>query len=131
MAMSKRYQNLKMLQRAGVHMKVGGFGDVEQGELAVKCPACPHPGINMDVVTNGPFKEYVFVQYVSQLQLTVIYRLKNTQFVMLDANFHLTQKNKGIMDDPDLAPGLAYFVDDAPYKAHLKAYIEELEVSIQ
>ena len=48
---------------------------------------------------------------------------------MIDANFRLKRKAKDITDDPDLANGEAYFVEDKRYKDHLKRYLNENEVN--
>jgi len=36
-----------MLKRAGRGQDPEGAGATAQGELAVECPACPHPGRNL------------------------------------------------------------------------------------
>ena len=43
----RQYRNLKMLKRAGRGQDPGGVDATEEGELAIECPACPHPGRNM------------------------------------------------------------------------------------
>ena len=48
---------------------------------------------------------------------------------MIDANFRLKRKLKKNTDDPDLADGAAYFVEDTRYKRHLKTHVNETEVS--
>jgi len=45
--MIREYRNLKALKRAGRGHKLGGAAGTQPGELAVICPACPQPGINM------------------------------------------------------------------------------------
>ena len=51
-------------------------------------------------------------------------------YFMRDANFKLKQKEKRVKHDPDLTSGLAYFVEDAKYKEHLKANKDEKEVRV-
>ena len=48
---------------------------------------------------------------------------------MMDANFRLKRKAKPVTDDPDLANGDAYFVEDKRYKEHLKRNMNENEVN--
>ena len=55
-------------------------------------------------------------------------RSLNTLFLMMDANFRLKQKAKGIEHDPDLSEGLAYFVEDKKYKTFIERRTEEREV---
>lgn len=42
----------------------------------------------------------------------------------MDANFRLKLKSRGIQD-PELGSGLAYFVNDAKFEAHLRDHVEE------
>lgn len=53
----------------------------------------------------------------------------DTLYVMLDANFCLKSKNRGINDDPSLGSGLAYYVNEDAYQAYLKECPEQTEVS--
>jgi len=46
----------------------------------------------------------------------------------MDANFKLKCKDRGI-NDVELAPGWAYFVEQNCYMAHLKDHVDEPEVS--
>lgn len=48
---------------------------------------------------------------------------------MIDANFRLKRKSKNINDDPELAPGWAYMVEETRYQTHLENYVHEKEVS--
>ena len=45
----------------------------------------------------------------------------------VDANFKLKRKDCGI-NDPELAPGWASFVEESGYQAHIKNYIDQPEV---
>ena len=45
--MSRIWQNLLMLKRAGRRQDPASVDATAQGELAVECPACPHPGRNL------------------------------------------------------------------------------------
>lgn len=53
----------------------------------------------------------------------------DTLYVMLDVNFRLKSKNRGINDDPSLGSGLAYYVNEDAYQAYLKECPEQTEVS--
>lgn len=41
------WRNLLLLKRAGRGHDPAGVDATTQGELAVECPACPHPGRNL------------------------------------------------------------------------------------
>lgn len=47
MRMIRQWQHLKMLKRAARGHFLSGVGGTLPGELAVICPACPHPNINL------------------------------------------------------------------------------------
>ena len=42
-----QWRHLKMLKRAGRGHDVTGVAGTKEGELAIVCPSCPHPGINL------------------------------------------------------------------------------------
>jgi len=42
-----QWRNLKQLKRGGRAHEDGGIPGTKPGELALLCPACPHPGINL------------------------------------------------------------------------------------
>ncbi|KAI1784147.1 hypothetical protein LXA43DRAFT_1101707 [Ganoderma leucocontextum] len=97
--------------------KTAGFGhrdeDIGPGDLAVRCPACPQPDLNLpdDWKTDDAQWKY-------------------TWSVVMDGNFsaqHRKMRNPG--DDIPLADGHAFMVQDAPYKEHLKTAKEYHEKS--
>jgi len=45
--MIHEWRHLNMLRRAGRGHDPAGVDATAEGECAVVCPACPHPGINM------------------------------------------------------------------------------------
>jgi hypothetical protein len=45
--MVKQWQLLKMVKRAGCTHFLTGIKGTEPDELALICPACPHPDINL------------------------------------------------------------------------------------
>lgn len=49
------WRHLKMLKRAGRGQDPSGAEGTQEGELAIECPACPHPGRNLpDGWENAP-----------------------------------------------------------------------------
>lgn len=48
---------------------------------------------------------------------------------MLDANFRLKSKDRGIESDPALGSGLAYYVEEDKYQKYLKTCPDQTEVS--
>jgi len=45
--MARQFGHLKMLKRAGRGNSETGAAGTKEGELALLCPACPQPGINI------------------------------------------------------------------------------------
>ncbi|KAI0737565.1 hypothetical protein C8Q80DRAFT_1276321 [Daedaleopsis nitida] len=107
---SRQWRVQKMRKWAGfAHRSV----PIGPGDLAVKCPACPHPGINLpDDWQQDPEK------------------WKYARAVVLDGNFSARHRPmKHPEDDVPLADGHAFTVTQAPYKQHLatgKEFKEEL-----
>ena len=44
----RMYVHLQMLKRGGGAHHPGGVESLPDGSMAVECPACPHPGRNID-----------------------------------------------------------------------------------
>ncbi|KAM6497786.1 hypothetical protein JOM56_005734 [Amanita muscaria] len=103
---------LLMLKRAGRGQEPAGAAATAHGELALECPACPHPGRNLPKNWDIPGP------------LAFLYTL----FLAIDANFKLKQKNRGI-NDPELSPGWAYFVEEGPYQDFIKDYVDQSEIN--
>ena len=118
-----------MLKRAGRGQDPAGVDGTAQGELAVECPACPHPGRNLpdDWDKPGPLS-YVFILY-SVPSSNASLRWLNTLILSMDANFKLKSKERGIRD-PELAPGWSYFVHEEQYQEFLKNHVDQPEVDI-
>lgn len=56
-----QWKHLQMLKWAGRGNDSSGVADTTQGELAVQCPSCPHPGINLQPGWEKASKELRFV----------------------------------------------------------------------
>ncbi|KAG6809103.1 hypothetical protein H0H92_001589 [Tricholoma furcatifolium] len=107
------WRHLQMLKRGGRAHDVHGASGTSLGELAVDCPACPHPGRNLPENWE---------------EAPPIIRWLYTLFLAIDANFKLRLKNRGL-SDTELAPGWAYYVEDSAYQVHLKNYIDQPEIN--
>ncbi|KAG5650682.1 hypothetical protein H0H81_011391, partial [Sphagnurus paluster] len=100
-----QWRNLKMLKRTGCGHDPLGIENTKPGECAIKCPACPRPGINL--LLNWE---------VAPEDKRYLYAL----FVGIDANFHLKRKIfSSEARDPSLAGRCAFFVEEAAYKKYL------------
>lgn len=65
---------------------------------------------------------------VLESALTLCIRWLDTLTLMLDANFRLKSKERGIRSDPALGSGLAYYVEEDKYQDYLKTCSDQTEV---
>ncbi|TFK80022.1 hypothetical protein K466DRAFT_504583, partial [Polyporus arcularius HHB13444] len=96
------WRHLTALKRgARCHDPTGAAG-TREGELALDCPACPHPGKNLpeDWQSAPPEIRWIY-----------------TLFLMLDANFRAKLKDRGL-EDAELGPGWSYYVENSKFQAH-------------
>ncbi|KAG9310541.1 hypothetical protein JVU11DRAFT_9086 [Chiua virens] len=101
----REYRHLKQLMRAGRGHDPQGLENTQEGKCIVKCPACPHPGINLPEGWNAKKSAEGW-----------IYAL----FIAIDANFRLKRKAvSSDQSDPSLNRGWAYFVEEGTYKNYL------------
>ncbi|KAG1744530.1 uncharacterized protein EDB91DRAFT_1050678, partial [Suillus paluster] len=116
-----RYRELMRVSRIWwdlVNRKRFGFGhDTERspgpGDLALYCPACSQPGINLPTSWRYDYEEWLVMRrYV------------------VDGNFTAQHmKMKIPEDDVSLADGKGYMVTEGPYQAHIHDSVEEKEAS--
>jgi hypothetical protein len=120
-----------MLKRSGRRRASEGAAATSLGELAIECPACPHPDRNLPLNWDSGDPQEYFVLFNTEKhfanQVRYDYRYIYTQFLAVDGNFKLRLKDRGITD-PELAPGWAYFVEEENYQNFIKDYIDEPEV---
>ncbi|KAI6162707.1 hypothetical protein EDD17DRAFT_1776471 [Pisolithus thermaeus] len=117
-----RYRELmrvSQLWRDLKHRKWFGLGhDMEQdpgdGGLALFCPACPQPGVNLPADWKVQYdRDTVMRQYV------------------IDGNFtaqHMKMNKPEL--DVALSDGKGFMVAEVPYQSHLKQYLDSKEVSV-
>ncbi|KAH7919139.1 hypothetical protein BV22DRAFT_1134058 [Leucogyrophana mollusca] len=114
MRMVREWRHLKMLKRAGRGHDPDGVDATKEGACAVLCPACPHPNKNLPDGWEN---------------VSLTKRWLYALFVAIDANFRLKRKFvSSDAADPGLSAGLAYFVPEKAYKAHLQtntSYLQE------
>ncbi|KAF8213240.1 hypothetical protein K438DRAFT_1956654 [Mycena galopus ATCC 62051] len=113
--MSRQYNFLQRAKRAGLGHTSDGLERAEPGSLVVLCWACPHDKKNLPEEWRDVEPKYRFL-YALLLVMDANFRLKNR----LRANEH---------QDPSLGSGLGYFVEEKAYKAHVKNYVAEKDVS--
>ncbi len=90
------------------------------GAFAIKCPACPWPGINMPPNWESDEDKYVHALMSRDGIADWVPRWPHAASVIMDGNFgaqHMRMKNPE--DDVRFADGHGYMVTDEPYKNHL------------
>ncbi|KAL1740799.1 hypothetical protein HDZ31DRAFT_46757 [Schizophyllum fasciatum] len=89
--------------------------DVRPGELALLCPACPRPGVNLpnDWENVEPEKRFLYVL-----------------FIALDACFRLKRRKISTRDrDPSLADGGSYMVESTSFEEYIRTADVQTDVS--
>ncbi|KAK7028210.1 hypothetical protein VNI00_014900 [Paramarasmius palmivorus] len=109
----REWRYLKMLKRGGAGIKFHSLVDIQRGELAPRCPACPIPGVNLpdDWQLAPASKSFIYRKFIS---VDVCFRLKR-------------RKISSEQSDPGLATGLAYFVPQDQYQPFQKAVGDQKE----
>ncbi|KAF9487933.1 hypothetical protein BDN71DRAFT_1478250 [Pleurotus eryngii] len=110
--MSREWRHLLQLKRSARGHHPDGAEGTQPGELAVLCPACPQPGINLPNEIDGHDSWW------------------HALFIGIDANFRLKRKNvSNDILDPGLSRGWGYFVEDTAYQAHVTSDETPIEKS--
>ncbi|KAJ6486565.1 hypothetical protein C8R47DRAFT_1216667 [Mycena vitilis] len=115
--MCREYRHLSLLIRGGrsTAYDFTGVDGTKQGELAIDCPACPRPGVNMPKGWENASKEERFLY---------------TIFLALDACFRLKRRLvSSELKDPDLGPGWAYMLNTMPYREYLRGVTDQKEMN--
>ncbi|KAF7321643.1 CxC2 domain-containing protein [Mycena kentingensis (nom. inval.)] len=94
---------------------IPGVHGTGPGELAIRCPACPRPGVNLpegwENASAGEKGLYIL-------------------FLALDACFRLKRRNiSNEFRDPGLGTGLAYMVEWLAYRMYLQTVPKQREMS--
>ncbi|KAJ7700258.1 hypothetical protein B0H16DRAFT_1749090 [Mycena metata] len=92
-----------------------GAAGTKSGELAVDCPACPDPEVNLvEGWENAPReKDHIFTLYLA-----------------LDACFRLKRRLiSSEMRDPALGTGWAYMVENGAYREYLRTVTDQKEMN--
>ncbi|KAJ7449737.1 hypothetical protein B0H11DRAFT_2247094 [Mycena galericulata] len=113
--MCREYRHLLMLKRAGRGHEPSGIEGTKQGELAVLCPCCPRPGINLPEDWQNAAAEDQFLYIL---------------FLALDACFRLKRRLvSSQLKDPSLGSGWSYILETSPYHEYLLTVTDQKEMS--
>ncbi|KAG2119461.1 uncharacterized protein F5147DRAFT_647419 [Suillus discolor] len=113
MRVARQWRKLKLL-------KWNGFGheekEIRPGNLALFCPACPQPGINVTITARGTAEDIDANNGSDQETPSWLY----TRSLVMDRNFkaeHLHATNPA--DEVSLMDSRGFMVGNAMYKEHL------------
>ncbi|KAJ7479904.1 hypothetical protein FB451DRAFT_1395461 [Mycena latifolia] len=115
--MCRKYRHIMLLKCCGqaAAYTMMSMGGTAPGELAIECPACPRPGVNLP---EGWEK--------ASLEERFLYTL----FLALDACFRLKRRLvSSELRNPDLGPGWAYVLDTGPYREYLRTVTDQKEMN--
>ncbi|KAJ7841073.1 hypothetical protein B0H14DRAFT_3457691 [Mycena olivaceomarginata] len=113
--MARQWRHLLMLKRAGRGHDPSGVWGTHPGELAVDCPVCPNPKINLPESWENASPEDRFLYIL---------------FIALDACFRLKRRMiSSEIKDPGLGTGWAYVTENPPYRHYLLTVTEQKEMS--
>ncbi|KAF9522751.1 hypothetical protein CPB83DRAFT_871878 [Crepidotus variabilis] len=107
--MTLQRRHLKMLKRGGRGHQLSGVDGTKEGELAIQCPTCPRPGINLPHDWRDAPDEKKFL-YMMILCMDANFRLKN----QLVSNYST---------DPGLGTGWSYMVMRKPYEEYISSCV--------
>jgi hypothetical protein len=130
--MARQYRHLLMMKRAGRGHAEDGVLGTKSGELAIECPACPRPGVNLpdDWGKAPPELRWVLINLHRPHLLTfLLCRFLYILFLAFDACFRLKRRMvSSDLRDPGLGTGWAYFVENEPYRQYLLSVTDQKEV---
>ncbi|KAF9552469.1 hypothetical protein CPC08DRAFT_738160 [Agrocybe pediades] len=115
MHMVLQWHHLKLLKWAGRAHDSTGVAGTKEGELALMCPSCPRPGINLPDDWESALPETKFLYAV---------------FICLDANFRLkNQLVSNYSQDPGLGIGWVYMLPREPYESYIMSRANDADIS--
>ncbi|KAJ7210362.1 hypothetical protein GGX14DRAFT_565567 [Mycena pura] len=113
--MVREYSHLLLLKRGGRGHDPTGVAGTKQGELAVLCPCCSDPDVNLpaDWKDAPPDRRFLYIL-----------------FLALDACFRLKRRLvSSLLKDPPLGSGWAYMVECFQYRDYLLTVTDQKEMS--
>lgn len=119
-----------MTKRGGRSYDSTGIEGTSPGELAVLCPACPIPSVNLppDWHSVGKDLEYVRPPHITRSD-SIYTRYLYYQSFGIDACFRFKRRQiSSYKRDPELGPGYAYLVAWDSYSEYLRRFTNQEEV---
>ncbi|KAJ7825975.1 hypothetical protein B0H14DRAFT_3088526 [Mycena olivaceomarginata] len=111
----REYRHLLLLKRGGRGHDPGGAKATKSGDLAVRCPACPRPGVNLPDDWEMASNEDKFL-YIIFFALDACFRLKR---LMISSE----------LKDPGLGTGWAYMLENTAFREYLLTVTDQKEMT--
>ncbi|KAJ8515304.1 hypothetical protein ONZ45_g7245 [Pleurotus djamor] len=111
----RQYRHLRAIKRSGMGHEPEGVAATPPGALAVDCPACPHPSINLPLNWKTLPAS---IRWIYNLRLTI------------DANFRLKNRDRNLGRDKPLGDGWGHWVPNEPYMEYVAAHGKEVEPNL-
>ena len=103
---------------------------LQPGDLAIFCPACPQPGINLPKGWDQDPKRYMALTPAGNLVLIPV-RWLYTRSIVIDGNFSAEHLKMRLPEgDIALSPGGRYMVEPKRYELHLNTGKEIKQVGL-
>ena len=107
-----------------------GEGDPLDGSMAIFCPACPQPGINLPQDWQERYNSYVLIKSAKHPMINWL--KKRNQLIrtfIMDGNFSAEHMRCRTGEkDVSLSAGMALMANPDSYKAHLRSGQESIQV---
>ncbi|KAJ7363849.1 hypothetical protein DFH08DRAFT_949484 [Mycena albidolilacea] len=111
----REYWHLLLLKRGGRGHDSGRVKATKSGKLAVQCPACPRPGLNLpddwEMATNED--KYLYIIFFA---LDACFRRKR---LMVSSE----------LKDPGLGTGWVYMLENTPFREYLLTVTDQKEMT--
>ena len=100
--------------------------------MAIFCPACPQPGLNLPSDWKQKYSSYVFTLSPTFWYDIRIYSNELIRTFIMDGNFSAEHMRYRTTDkDVALSPGMAFMSNPDIYKSHLQSGAEMRQASIK
>jgi hypothetical protein len=104
---------------------------IPDGSMAVFCPACPQPGINLPDDWKTKYTLYVIIPHLQVCYPILAIREQLIQTFIMDGNFSAEHmKHWSGEQDVSLSAGMAFMANLDSYKAHLQSGKETTQVCL-
>lgn len=130
--MVTQWRHLQLLKWGGRAHDPAGVEATKPGQLAIRCPSCPYPGINLpEGWEEASAGERCVTWWLSAfLMLILTLRFLYMMFACMDANFRLkNQLVSNYSQDPGLGTGWAYMVARERYEDYVLGRANDEDVS--